>query len=157
MKAKLEAGVELDFLTQDEARQVFADWIEEIRRGVRFVRRSMTGTVAGAGTLAIGTGFTPDGEAMGPEGSFAWAITRVSVAGLSAAQKISLWTNEAQPSQFLGFIQEAKGHETFTPTALMLNGGDKLLVTGAALTASAVITVTVQAIEIPVQLAWQLL
>lgn len=157
MKAKIEAGVELDFLSPGEARAIFADWIEEIRRGVRFVRRSMQGTVDGTGALGIGIGFTPDGDSMGPEGSLVWGLTRISVRGLTANQKIAVFVNDVQPSSFVGFIQEAKGHETFSPTALMLNPQDRLIVTGTGLTAAAVVAVTIQAVEVPVQLAWQLL
>lgn len=150
MRVKLEAGAEFDFLTRDELREALQDWMVEIKRGVRFVRRTAAGTVDAGGLVTI------QDDEMGPAGSITWAVTRLSVYGLAAAESLAVYVNEIAPSAFIGRVLGTTGVLVLDGPALPLVPLDRLIFSGSALTVAARIVVNVQAIELPVQLAWQL-
>jgi hypothetical protein len=156
-KVKIEAGATFETISQAEMREVLADWLDEVRRGVRYVRRAMAGVVDGTGALALGSGISAVGDDMGPDGSFLWAVNRIAVHGLTANQKVSIFANAVSPGSFQCFVQEAAGHAIFPGPGLILNASERLLATGTGLTAGAAVAVAIQAIELPIQLAWQLL
>lgn len=150
MKFKLQAGAELDLLTRDEMRAELQAWLDEIKRGVRFVQRTYKGTV-NAGAVLI------DDPDAGPAGSFCWAVTRVSVAGLTMAETVNVYLNDVAPSNFVCSIGATPGRELFGSTGLLLNPLNRVIFAQASGLAGTEILVGVQSVELPVQLAWQLI
>jgi hypothetical protein len=150
MEFEIKAGGKLDLLTKAEAREAFTEAMVELYRGVRFVTRAAQGTVTGAGALSIVD------ETFGPESGFVWSVSRVS-ALLTTNQTVTLSKNEAAPSNFVGLVLASPGFAVFDSRALVLNPLEKLVITGTGLTAAQVVAVTIAAVEIPQQLAWQLI
>lgn len=150
-KFKLTGGVEIDVLTREEMRAELQGWFDEIHRGVRFVRRIAQGTVTAGGALDM------TGDDLGPAGSIVWAVTRATVHGLASGETVDFYVNEASPSGFLFNIADTDPVRVLPGPACPLNPLDRLIINGTGLTAGARITVAVQAVELPVQLAWQLI
>lgn len=150
MKAKIEAGFEFDILTKDEVKEILTDTMAQFWIGVRFLNRAAQGTVDGAGGLVI------DDQAMGPAGGFLWAVTRVSVHGIVNTEEISVHRNVIAPTTFVGDIGTGPRFVTFDDKGLMLNPTERLVFAGTGLTAAAVITVNVQAVEVPITRAGML-
>lgn len=162
MKAKLQAGVELDLLTQTELReelQAAAAWRTEIARGVRWRKFSAQGNVA-TGVWTIGGAATPnnDKDQMGPQDGFVWSVTRVAVSGngfVAGTDLFSVFVDENTPSKLV--TSGLTRWQPYDVGTLVLNGGEQLLLTGAGTgLAGTDVTVSGQAIELPVQLAWRM-
>lgn len=156
MEATINAGVKVDFANRAEVRAemdaALAAWSTEIRRGVRF--RRFIGNVAQGATWSI----APDGrDSIGPDEGFVWSVTRVALGGAITfgTDVWSIFVNEAGPS---GLITSSTARrELFDVGVNVLNGGDRLIVAGASTAVGAQINITGSAIELPEQLAWQLL
>lgn len=152
MKAKLTAGAELDLLNRDELAETLKSWGHELTRGARFRRRSMAGTVAADGSLTIGTG---SDDTFGPAEGFVWAVTRISIAGIDPdTQWVNAYANDANPSSLL--VPRISRVEYPGDHAVVLVSGDQLVIAGSTLTATAIVTATVQIKEAPTLMAWSL-
>lgn len=160
MKFKIAAGAEIDLLTKAEMAEVITGWMEEVARGPKF--RHFSGITTGAGGGAAWTidgSQVPNIDMLGPRPGFVWSVTGlwVSGAGVTAGtDQFSVFTNVANPSRL-----EASGltrGEHFDVGQLVLNSSDYLVLSGVSTgTANGQITVSGRAVELPVQLAWQLL
>lgn len=153
MKTKLQAGLTIDTLTQDELRaelHAFAhsamkSWREELSRGVKYRRRAYTGTVAADGTLTI----IGDGPAEG----MIWSLTRLTfAAGTPGATGVNLHANEVAGGSMLwrGLVD----NEEPSDTGVVLVGGDVLVIAGSGLTVAEQIIITVSIKEVPAMLGW---
>lgn len=153
-KHKLTAGAEIDLLTKDEVRDVLRSWMEEITRGARYIRRAVTGTVDGGGALLIGG--VSDEDTLKPPPGFMWAVTRISLSGLTAGQSVDVYINEVAPSQLLYSNVTNGTRVPTTRTSIVMQGNDHLIVRGTALTAAAQIGLNLGIKEVPAFMAWSL-
>jgi hypothetical protein len=159
VKFKLTGGAEIDLFTADEARTVVRDelagWHREITRGVKW--RTFSGQTVNNG--AAWTMADPNAEALGPREGFVWAVTRLTVSGggvVAGTDTYTLAVNELTPSRLVetGLTRGIR----FDIGALVLNGGDRLVFTGASTGAlGAPIVVSGAAAELPAQLSWRFL
>jgi hypothetical protein len=163
VKAKIEAGVDIELLTQSELREEIAHamtaWRAELSRGVKYRKFSAQTVLTGA-TWAIGGDSPQSGnEVLGPEPGFMWSITRLAVSGggfNSNADTWSIFTNSPTPSNFI-LLNFGFGDQWDTGV-IVLNGPDKLAFTGAGTgVAGTDIIVSGAAVEVPVQQGWRLI
>jgi hypothetical protein len=159
MKAKLEAGMTLDFLTSEELRGELASamkaWRSEIARGVRFPKFSGQGVITG-GAFRIGGDGDANKSRLGPDAGFVWAVVRLSAFGggfVPGTDSFNVWIDEVTPSRLVetGITRTAK----YDITGLVLVGPESLVFTGTS-TGTDPVTVAGQAVELPVQLAYSL-
>lgn len=159
MKVKLTANAELDLLTQQELGQELEAaakaWRKELSRGVRFVKFSaQTNVATGVWTILPEAG----DNRLGPAEGFVWSVTRLSVAGNGftiGTDAFHVYVSEVTPSKLA-----ARGSNPifFDPAVLVLMGGEDLAFSGAGTNVAGTdVHVSGQAIELPAQLAWQLL
>lgn len=150
MKVSLSAGAELDLLTQDELSKVLRDWSEEVRRGVRFTRRTFAApVVAGAVNIA-------DNDA-GPHAGMVWGVTFIAALGIGATEFLNVNINGSDASSFYGRVKGDTGYINLNPPGLALKPLDRLIFTASGLAGAGPVTVNVQVVELPIQLMWQLL
>lgn len=158
MKAKLQAGMELDLLSKAEVAEVLtearASWQKEIARGVRFRSFSSVATVAG-GVWSIGAAAGVD--QLGPREGFIWSVTRIAVSGpglVLGTDLFSAYVSEVTPVKLIqsGLTRGAQ----WDMGVLVLVGGDRLTLAGVG-TGVGEVYVSGAAVELPVQLAFQLL
>lgn len=154
MKFKIAAGAEIDLLTKEEMSDALRNWSEEFLRGRRYRKVNGTGTVTAAGDVSIGG---PDtGSEMGPDEGMVWSVKRLVISGLADGKHVTLWVNETSASTLVepGIIGST-ADPTRTPSLrwgsnqLVLQAGERLLVTGSSLAAGGTVTVTGQALEAP--------
>lgn len=164
-QVKMGAGVTMDVLNKAELKSALdaatRDWFNQVARGDRYRSFSATGTIA-AGALSIG-GATSDGAVLGPADGFVWAVQRIALSGLTSAtgtplvattEPVALFVNDNGPSALVH--PAITGYQAFGEHELVLYPGSTLLVTGTALTSTGIITLTGQAREVPMPLAWRL-
>lgn len=152
MKFKIQAGAEIEVMTPAEMRSELGAWLGEIRRGVKFVRRSMFDTVDN-GAVTMG----PE-QGLGPEPGFTWAVTRINVTGLQNAEIQPVTINDDSFHNLVGmFGAGTAATRVYSPTGCILLGGDRLVSNNTGLTNGRIIVVSIQAVEVPDQIAWQLL
>lgn len=166
MKTKLQAGATLDLISKDELKDVLKtvrqDWFNQVARGDRYRRFSASGTIAG-GALTIGGATQRDGT-LGPAEGFVWALKRVAVFGLTTftpgppgsvfTEPLRLFLNDDGPSSLVH--PAVQGYQSFQTDEVVMYPGDTLLVTGTSLVSTGVVTITGQARELPMPLAWRL-
>lgn len=146
MKFKLHAGSELDLLTPEEHRQHLADvvkqWWQEKARGTTQERFAATATIA---TAALTWPSTSSGD-VGPKDGFAWLVRRITASGLSTNDSLSVFRNAAIPANLIGFITPTT---PFTSSrGFLLRSREKIVITGASLTATGDITINGEATEV---------
>jgi len=157
MKAKIQAGAELDLLNRAELTEVLGAWATELTRGVKFRQFSGAATVSG-GVWTIGGPQADNRQSpLGPEPGFVWAVTRVAASGPGLVAGTDLWSlyvDEVTPSKLIqsGITRGS----TWTIGALVLVGGGILTASGAG-TGTGDVTLSGGAVELPAQLAWRLL
>lgn len=163
MKTKLQAGAELDLISKDEMKDVLQtvtkDWFNQVSRGDRYPRFSAAATIASNAFTIDGTERTY--ERMGPAEGFVWAVQRIAVQGLTTytegtltTEPVVLYLNDTGASSLVH--PALVGYKEFGAHELIMYPGDTLVVVGAGLTATGQITVTGQAREVPMPLAWRL-
>jgi hypothetical protein len=161
----LAAGKKFDVLNRKELKEVMdtvtRDWFNQVSRGDRYRRFSASATIA-TGALTIGGAAQKDSN-LGPAEGFVWAVQRIAVAGLTVStgtplvavtEPVALFLNDSGPAAMVH--PALTGYKEFGEHELVLYPGDTLLVTGAALTSTGTVTVTGQAREVPLPLAWRL-
>jgi hypothetical protein len=127
MRAKLSAGAEIDFLNKDELHDSLGQamapiyaWMNEMNRGVAAMRFSGVGVIATGGSFAIGDPSAP-GDRIGPRTGYAWAVTRLTIAGLTNTDTVKLYLNGQSNSQLI---------HSWTAGTAALFGGKNLIITG---------------------------
>lgn len=161
MKTKIQAGAELDLLNKDELKEVMKtvskDWFSQVSRGDRYPRFSASATTAS-------NAFGIDGsqhlyQRLGPAEGFVWAVQRLAVHNLDAADraKVAVYLNDSGPSSLVHPAMSG-GYIDFSQSQLVMYPGDTLLVAAVGLAAAdgTVVTVTGQARELPMPLAWRI-
>jgi hypothetical protein len=165
VKQKIMAGRDIDAATADEVRAAvdhgLRSWQREVITGARFTRFSASATIAnGAFTL---DGVSLGSERLGPNDGFVWDVRRLRVVGLQGADSASIWINATDPSTFIastsdGATPAGTGALLRFDRQLILQPGEWLVITGSGLVASTgQVTVTGQAIEVPVSHQWRLI
>lgn len=157
MKFKINAGVEVDVLSEPEMRKIFADWMVEIRRGVKFRKAGGQTNVAG-GVWSIGDpGHGHD--AMGPQPGFLWSVTNIAVAGNGFVEGTDTFSVFNGAASTLTVVATGLTRQiSFNPGSFVVASGDWVALTGVGTGASGIdVGVTLLVAEVPEQLAWQLL
>jgi hypothetical protein len=152
VKFKLEAGMDLDLLTRDEVRRELQGWQAELVRGITFRTLSLRGDQSG-GTYTLTT------QKDGPAAGMVWSLTRVAVAG----NAIVLGTD----SFSVGYDDTSFGHviatgvlrqKEWNPGGVVVPGPRSIVVYGAATGGTGTdVFASLSVIEVPMQLAWQLI
>lgn len=145
MKFKLQAGREIDVLTKDELKAGLTDntasWFKEEARGFNTARFGpIVGTVSGAAVAIPG----PGDPTIGPDPGFVWAVQRITADGLSANDVINVYRNSLTTR--VGEITQARGIRR--SDGILLRSNERLLFTGAALTATGDVSLNGDAIEV---------
>lgn len=158
-EVELKAGAKLDLLNRAELREaldtVTRDWFRQVARGDRYKRFAASGTITDS-SVAIGGAVQRD-AVLGPAEGFVWAVQRIAVHGLTTdgtTDPVALYINDSGPSSIVH--PNMIGYQQFGSHELVLYPGDVLLVVGQSLTATGNVTVTGQAREVPLPLAWRL-
>ncbi len=156
---EIKAGAKLDLLTQKELQASLAGWFAEITRGVRFRQFSAQGTVVGGVWTIGGSAAENRASSLGPEPGMLWAVTGIAVSGngvIPGTDLFSVFIDEVTPSKLVdsGLTRS----RSWDSPSLVLQGESRLAFTGAGTgIAGTDVTVSGRAVEVPVQLAWQLL
>lgn len=147
-KQKLTAGAELDLLNATEIRRELRSWSQELLRGPRFIRRSWSGTGAGAPLEIRGDG---------PADGFMWAVCRLSMIGHDPVNNgATVYLNEAAPSQLV-WTRLSDTNGSPGDHGIVLGSGESLLfAVGGNVTADAQVTITATIKEVPALMAWAL-
>lgn len=154
----MAAGKKFDVLNRKELREVLEtvtkSWFNEVARGDRYKRFHASGAVdAIDSSVEIGGAGQPN-SGLGPAPGFVWAVNRIGVAGLDSGDTVDLFINDASAASLVR--PGITGYADFSSGQLVLYPGDVLMVTGTTLGAAGPITVTGQARELPMPLAWRL-
>lgn len=162
MKVRLQAGAELDLLNsremEDVLSRVLIGWRAEISRGVRFRQFTGRGIVA-AGTWTISP-TDADDNVLGPDPGMLWSVTQVAVSGtgiVAGTDLFSLYLDEITPTRLIQNRLGLSGTGQWDIGGLVLGGGSKLAAAGPGTGAGSEVWLAGRAVELPVQLAWQLL
>lgn len=158
----INAGVTIEVATPQEVGNIVASqlagWRAEIARGVRFRDLSMH-TVAAGGLFTTDPISTQVQEQQGPEDGFVWSVLHVlpNDAGITVGtDKYSVYADQVSPSRAKAV--NVVNAITWDPCVFTLDAGQKLVVAGAATGGAGLqVTIAFSVIELPVQLAWQLL
>lgn len=154
-KFKITAGAEVDLITQSEMKaelKAFGqEWMYEVARGDRYRRFYAKGTIAGS---AVSVGGPSRKEIMGPGDNFVWAVKRLAISPLGENDYLSLYLNDANPASLVH--PRITSYVSFDACQLVLYPNDSLLLVGSSLSATGTVTVTGQARELPINLAWRL-
>lgn len=156
MKTRLGANVELDVLNQHELRAHLdaqtTSWFQERARGETTERFDATGTVVtGAVTIpAVG-----DKQKLGPQKGFLWKVERITADGLGSGDVLFVYRNSVQPRNKIGYITAASSFPIGGKPPI-LRGDEKLVITGASLTATGDITINGEAAEVAEADFWKL-
>lgn len=160
MKVEIQAGAKLDVLSPDEMDdklgKLSKSWMTELARGVKFRDLPATKTTVAAGTWSIGA----TGDQLRPNPGFVWAVTRLAVTGgglVQGTDTYSIFKNDVSGAKTVRINQQRQS--IFHQTELVLTESDSLIVTGVG-TGVAVppdVILAGAVIELPIQLAWQLL
>lgn len=165
MEAEFKVGGKIDFLSPKEFKEELASfraaWQTEISRGVRWRQFSgQTSIAAGITVWTIGGAAANNRQSqLGPEDGFVWSVTRLAVSGsgfTEGTDTFGVFVDEATPTRLVssGLTRQEK----YDVGTLVLTGGQGLVLDGiSSVAGGGDIYVSGQAVELPVQLAWQLL
>jgi hypothetical protein len=165
MESKLAAGATIDTLTHKELdtvlRTVQRDWFQQVARGDRYRRFYASETISG-GAISIGGADSRD-DNLGPSDGFVWAVKRIAVSGLttntgtpltSSTEPVALFINDESASTCVH--PNLQGFAAFDQDTLVLYPGDRLFITATGLTKTGIVTISGQARELPMPLAYRL-
>lgn len=153
MKAVIDIGAEVDFVTQGELdeslKRAHQTFMSAQVQGRKYMRFRMRATVA---STAITLGGDGDQPGPGPDQGYAWAIRRLFVKGLTAGStpdELWFYRNNAS-SDPVWQISGADPGDKFGRLEIVLLGGEKLAAANnGALAATGQITVNGEAVEVP--------
>lgn len=161
-QVEIKAGAKFDILTEPELRAhtagLVAGWMTEIARGIKF-RRAAGQTNVAAGVWSIGDPEDKQ-DTLAPRPGFLWSVTNIAVAG--NGYKLGTDTFGVNLGQVSSLTTVATGilrDRQWSPGALVVNPTDTISVSGVGTAAGpgTDVAVTLLVIEVPIQLAWQLL
>lgn len=158
---KIQAGKFIDTVTKHELHEALGDhlrsWVAETAIGGKFTRFSLAGTVA-AGVISLGghVGAT----FLGPNPGFVWDVRRIRLSGLTAADVVSVYVNDTSAANLVQSTTDLGDSPTNRyfkwDRDVVLYPGDTLKIYGTGIAATGTITVSGQALELPIGLAWKL-
>jgi hypothetical protein len=159
---KIQAGKTIDTVTKKELHDALSSqlrsWMAETAAGGKYVRFTATGTIASAAVTIGGAG--PTLQDIGPGPGFVWDVRRLHISGLVTADVAGVYINDASSASIIGATTDlpAAAIRSFLWShQVVLYPGDNLLVANiGALAATGTVTVTGQALELPIGLAWKL-
>lgn len=147
MRFKLQAGREVDVLTKEELQAGLtantASWFQEKARGLSTARFDGDGTIATGAVLIPG----PSQGTIGPDVGFAWAVQRITADGLSANDVLVVYRNSVTARNRLGIITAAQSYHPGSKGTI-LRGDERIIITGASLTATGDITINGESTEV---------
>lgn len=147
-KQQIKAGMVLDTLTREELAHTIDDhtrnWFQEKARGVAPARFDGAALVANS---AVTLPSSNDGP-WGPKAGFLWKVERITAAGLSGSDVLSVYRNVVTDRTFLGVCTVASPSMSDTGKGLILQGEETLVFSGASLSASGYVTVNGEGIEV---------
>lgn len=148
MKFKLQAGREVDVLTQDELKhhldQQTVSWFQEMARGMSTARFASTATPDGSSAVQ----FPAPGEpVIGPDIGFAWAVQRIDVFPLDPADTLQVYRNAPLPWNYLGPLTQGHGLKPGSK-GIILRGDERLVIVGTSLTTADSISVNGEVLEV---------
>ena len=154
-KFKIQAGAEIDVLTENEMRKGLKDfaasWMAETTRGDKYRRFSTFADISGA-EVTIGAGAQPR---IGPAEGFIWAVKRIALTNYDpSAETLALYLNSTESSAVVH--PSLVVYNAFDSTQLVMYPGDTLVVYGSSLSSTGRVWLTGQARELPIGLAWRL-
>lgn len=156
MKTKIQAGSEIETLTKDELTDVMTtirkDWYNQVARGDAWPRFHSQGTIS-AGVVTIGGDEATD-VALGPRDGFMWAVQRIAIDGLSSTESLAFYLNHTSPAVIVH--PRIIGFQSFGQYDVVMKPGDQMVFTGTGLSSTGTVTITGQAREVPMPLAWRL-
>lgn len=146
MRTVIQPGAVLETTSPEENRrqlnEVVRQQFAEASRGITTFRFDHTDTVAGAAVRLPATGDQEEG----PRNGFVWQLGSVRVQGLSTGDTMSIWRNSTDPRNFIGQVTAANPVFNFQKLTFF-KGGEKIIVTGAGLTATGDITINGEGLE----------
>lgn len=148
MKFKLHAGSVVDTLTKEELdaglTRNTASFFQELARGRNPARFDSTADVDGSGGITLpSVGDTK----IGPDLGYAWALQRLTAAGLGDDDVLLVYRNSPTGPNFLGQVTATTPYKPGTK-GVILRGDERILCVGTSLTATGEISVNGEAIEV---------
>lgn len=147
-KTKIQAGAEIDTLTLEELEKGLSrgtrEWFQEEARGVStFEIRDAAVVALSAVTLPASTSI-----GYGPDSGTAWAVQRITAAGLGTNDVLKIYRDAITDVNFVGQCTAAS--PVFKPGSkgLILRGGQRLVMNGTSLAATGFVSVNGEGIEI---------
>lgn len=138
----------INLLTQEELSteldRVTVNLTQEAARGVTTDRFFSVATVA-AGALSLPAN---DQQKIGPTLGFAWAVQRVTAAGLGTTDVLAVYRNSVSAFNLLGVVTASSSLHVGSK-GIILRGGETLYLAGSSLSAIGDIAVNGEVIEVP--------
>jgi hypothetical protein len=152
-KVKLDFGATLDVLNKDELGRELDAHAERAQlaraRGKKHFRIPVMRGSAASGALLLGGDAPGDAVRPGPREGYAWAIRRLAVNGLAAADVVGIYRN-SNANPWLWQISGSKPYDKWGWLEMVLLGGEVLCIASiGAFTSTAEIIVNGEADEIP--------
>lgn len=151
----MSAGTRFDVLNRHELEQTIQAWQLAAIKGARPTRFTGQGTIA-AGAFSVDS--TNLNNQLGPETGFCWVVRRLAVSGVTVTTEASgVYIGIADVLHLvtpnLTGLATCTGYLEYTKGALILGGGDRLVVASTGVIASTgTVTVSGAAIEVPIGL-----
>lgn len=155
MKFKIQAGGEIDLLTDKELQKSLDNHVKQFNQllseGVEYNKLSVavgSGTIPSQGT---GGGVYAGGiyELGGPEPGFIWSVKNISYIGLNAVNPTHLFLNGYSNGDLIYTGLVDKGTAIIGSNGFIVKGGSKILAAAVAvLTAAATINIAYQQVPI---------
>lgn len=147
---KIQNNADINLLTQEELQEtlssVASDWFQEEARGYSVAPIYTMATVSGGKVVFPNTTGGTGGDSIGPDDGFAWRVNRLTLAGLSTGDTVTVYKNTT--NQAVDVITAAKP-AIYPGKGLIMRNGDRLLITGSGLTATGDLILTGEVAEVP--------
>lgn len=138
----------IDLLTQQELAaeldRVTVNLTQEQARGITTARFVTVATIA-AGKISLPPS---DQQKIAPSQGFAWAVQRVTAAGLGATDSLAVYRNAITPFNLLGSVTASSSLHVGSK-GILLRAEESLLLAGSSLIATGDIAVNGECIEVP--------
>jgi hypothetical protein len=149
MRTTIAPGAVIESVTEAELQghlnHTIAQLFQEQARGVTPFRFDHTDTVGSVTSGAVRLPAIGEQEE-GPRAGFLWQIGSIRWSGLATGDVLNVFRNSTDPRNFIGFMTFANPVFTFQKLTFF-KGGEKIIVTGASLTATGDVTVNGEGVE----------
>ena len=152
-KFTLSAGKPFETVTPGELKAILREWQVDVAKGLRPILIDAQGSATAGGVVDLGGATTLTGGKLGPSPAFWWAVTRLAVRVNGAAA--GAFTLGIGSAHVRDVAAGANGYVSFADHELMVGNADTLTIGATGVAASATVTVTGAAIEIPQGLLWR--